>query len=155
MHSVTLVAVTLSLCFNSHETSVKKAALVKGTAMSDMASEKEVLTIKLNIAEGWQLFANPVGNKWLSDYRTSVTVFRDGKAVSAMVEYPRGLLYRDGSDEYYYYETSIVIRATVNRADPKAALSVEVVYHAMTPSTRILNRATRLMLSVEPVALKK
>jgi DsbC/DsbD-like thiol-disulfide interchange protein len=90
---------------------------VKITVKADQPADgKQVVTLSLEIAKGWHLYANPVGNPDLTSSQTTVTFTSGGKAVPAKVQYPEGKLKKEPAiGDYKIYEGTISIKATIDR----------------------------------------
>lgn len=84
-------------------------------AVGEESEGKRKVVVTLRVAEGWHVYANPVGNDNLLDSQTVVTLFVDGKAAKADVTYPKGKEHRDAAgDRYNVYEGKVVATAAVN-----------------------------------------
>jgi uncharacterized protein len=78
------------------------------------ASTSRDFTLTLTIAEGWHIYANPVGNETLKESETAVTLVLDGKPVEAKVVYPKGNEITDSAGaKYAVYEGTIKITGAV------------------------------------------
>ena len=86
---------------------------VKATATATkIANGKQTLTITLEIAKDWYIYANPVNYDQYENNRTRVTVKADGK-VTADVNYPKGT---KKDEKYYTYQGKVVIVCEVTRS---------------------------------------
>ena len=73
-------------------------------AKIDVSNEddgKRKVVVALTIADGWHIYANPVGNDKLVESQTEMTVFVDGTAVKTDVTYQKGKEYTDAAGEKY------------------------------------------------------
>jgi hypothetical protein len=103
---------TLARAVNS-DAMVKVAA----TATKPDADGNQVVTINLDVAKPWHLYANPVGNEGLEDSQVVVTVSAKEKPEVVKVEYPEGQLVKDPvAGDYRIYEGKVTIKAQVRRA---------------------------------------
>jgi hypothetical protein len=67
-------------------------------------------TLTITVADGWHIYANPVGNEMLKESETEVTMLLDGKPVKAKVVYPKGKEITDSTGaKYAVYEGTIKI----------------------------------------------
>jgi hypothetical protein len=90
---------------------------VTATATKPDAGGNQVLTLNLDIAKPWHLYANPAGNEDLADSQTVVTVSAKEKPEAVKVEYPEGKLVKDPVvGDYRIYEGQVTIKAQVRRA---------------------------------------
>jgi thiol:disulfide interchange protein len=98
---------------------VKSDDMVKVTATSTKpdADGKQVITLNLDIAKSYHLYANPVGNTDLEDSQVVVTVSGKEKPEAVKIDYPEGKLEKDPSiGDYKVYEDKVAIKANVRRA---------------------------------------
>ena len=111
---------------------------VKITVKSAKASDgKQMVTLTLDVAKGWHLYANPVGNADLVSSQTAVTFTSGGKPVAAKVVYPEGTLVKDPVvGNYRVYEGTVTITATIDRA--AGPLEGIVAIQTCTESTCLL-----------------
>jgi DsbC/DsbD-like thiol-disulfide interchange protein len=80
------------------------------------ADGKQVVTVTLEVAKGWHVYANPVGNPDLVSSQTAVTFNSGGKPVPAKVVYPEGALVKDKVvGDYKVYEGTVTLKATIDR----------------------------------------
>ena len=94
-------------------------SVVKATANATApdADGRQTVTVTLQIDKPWHLYANPVGNKDLTDNQTTVTVGARAKPEEVKVEYPAGTVARDKTlGAYKVYEDKATIKAHVRRA---------------------------------------
>jgi hypothetical protein len=90
---------------------------VKITVKADKPADgKQVVTLTLEIARGWHLYANPVLLPDLAEVQTAVTFAAGGKPLAAKIEYPVGrLIKNEVVGDYRIYEGVVTIKATVDR----------------------------------------
>jgi DsbC/DsbD-like thiol-disulfide interchange protein len=86
------------------------------TATKLGADGKQTVTITLDVAKGWHLYANPVNhnNEFLDGNQTVVKIASKEK-VNFKVMYPAGKTKIDKKEKYDVYEGSVKIEATVMR----------------------------------------
>jgi len=107
---------------------------VKITAKVD----KDVVTLTVEVAKGWHLYANPVGNPDLASSQTVVTFMDGGKAVAAKVVYPEGKVTKDPVvGDYRIYEGTITIKATLPSV-PAGPLEATVAVQTCTETMCLL-----------------
>jgi hypothetical protein len=96
----------------------KSDSKVKATATATKvgADGKQTVTITLDIAKGWHLYANPINstNEFLEPNQTVVKVAAKEK-VKFDVKYPAGKTVRDKTDKYDVYTGVVKIQADVVR----------------------------------------
>jgi len=98
----------------------KSDSKVKATAKASKigADGKQTVTITLEIAKGWHIYANPVGAEDFDGNKTSVSISAKEK-VAASAKYPEGKLKIEklGKDEFKLriYEDKVTIQAMVTR----------------------------------------
>ena len=87
------------------------------TASKLGADGKQTVTITLDVAKGWHLYANPVNhnNEFLDGNQTTVKIASKEK-VNFKVMYPVGKTKIDKKEKYDVYEGTVKIEATVMRA---------------------------------------
>ena len=86
---------------------VVTAKLEQGRLNADTTRD---FTLTLTIADGWHIYANPVGNETLKESETVVTFVLDGKPVEAKVVYPKGKEITDSTGtKYAVYEGTVKI----------------------------------------------
>jgi uncharacterized protein YyaL (SSP411 family) len=89
---------------------VVKAEIVIG--IEPDGKRKVVVTLK--IADGWHIYANPVGNEKLLESQTEMTVYVDGGAQKVDVIYQKGKEHKDSAGEKYnIYEDAAGMAAIV------------------------------------------
>ncbi len=98
---------------------VNSDAMVKvnASATKPDADGNQVLTLNLDVAKPWHLYANPVGNDDLADSQVVVTVKAKEKPESVKIEYPEGQVVKDPTvGDYRIWEGKVTIKAQVRRA---------------------------------------
>jgi hypothetical protein len=76
---------------------------------------KQVVTLTMEIAKGWHLYANPVGNPDLATSQTVVRFTSGGKPVAAKIEYPEGKVEKDATvGDYKIWEGTVTIKAVLD-----------------------------------------
>src|SRR5712692_9215798 len=100
-------------------------SVVKATATADKpgADGKQVITITLNIDDGWHIYANPAQHE--NVYPTKVAV-GGKKAEEVQVDYPKGKLVKDDGDQYMAYQGEVAVKTTVSRTKDDSPLKVKV-----------------------------
>jgi hypothetical protein len=82
--------------------------------VSEPAEGKRTVTLTLAVAEGWHIYANPVGSEDLLDSQTRLTVLVDGKQAKTEVVYPKGKSITDAAGaKYSVYEGTTTLTATI------------------------------------------
>lgn len=76
---------------------VVKAEITEGLE----ANGKRKVVVRLTIADGWHIYANPVGNDLLIESQTEISVYVEGKLVKTDVGYQKGKEYTDTAGEKY------------------------------------------------------
>ena len=80
----------------------ESADVVKAEITEGIGNDrKRKVAVKLTIADGWHIYANPAGHEMLIDSQTELSVFVDGKPVKADVTYQKGKEYTDTVGEKY------------------------------------------------------
>ncbi|MFO0823865.1 MAG: hypothetical protein U0792_12260 [Gemmataceae bacterium] len=69
--------------------------------VGEPADGKRTVKVTLAVAEGWHIYANPVGGDDLLDSQTQLTVFVDGKEAMTEVVYPKGKSITDAAGAKY------------------------------------------------------
>jgi hypothetical protein len=110
---------TMALCFHEYVSAGLSAAnpggkveaprnpkesadVVKAEITEGIKDEgKRKVVVKLTIADGWHIYANPVGNDMLIESQTEISVFVEGKLVKTDVGYQKGKEYTDTAGEKY------------------------------------------------------
>ncbi len=104
----------------------------KATATKPDDAGKQTVTITLEIAKGWHIYANPVGHDLLEPGQTKVKIAK----VKYDVKYPAGKVVVDGKEKYSIYEYKVVIQAAVTRTVGDASpLEISVAVQACTDKT--------------------
>ena len=84
-----------------------KATVLKSKEENSKKKEAEVseIDIRLVIKKPWHLYAHEVGLSSLEEGRTRLIIKKNGKEISAKIDYPEGKLYKNQiGDEYRIYE---------------------------------------------------
>ena len=96
----------------------KSDSKVKATATATKAGSdgKQTVTITLDVAKGWHLYANPVNhnNEFLDGNQTTVRIAAKEK-IKLAVKYPAGKTITDKKEKYDIYEGVVKIQADVVR----------------------------------------
>lgn len=102
---------------------------VSAKATKPDASGKQVITVTMDINEGWYIYANPVKNKEMLNQQTILNI--EGIAPEKVeVRYPSG---KEKSSElgiHNIYQGKVAIQAAVQRSSDDAALEVGVTFMA-------------------------
>ncbi len=109
----------------------KDESAVKLTATAGPIDEagKQIITIKIKVADDWHAYANDVQNVDQQPNKTAISIAGTKKVEVLSLDYPKGLRHIDGKESYYIYEGSVDIVATVKRAaNDSSALEVTVDY---------------------------
>ena len=77
---------------------------------------RQIITIKMNIKQGWHAYANPVKNETFEPNRTEVKITGAKKLEQVAIAYPPGQKLVDGQEVFQVYEGVVDITATVKRA---------------------------------------
>ncbi len=94
----------------------ESADVVKATAKIAASTDAaKSFTVTLTIAEGWHVYAQPVGNDTLADAQTDVRVLIDGKTLEGVkLEYPKGTEVKDADGtRYFVYQGTATITGTL------------------------------------------
>jgi DsbC/DsbD-like thiol-disulfide interchange protein len=104
---------------------------------------KQTVTLTLDIDNGWHTYANPVGNKEMTQDQTTVTLNTKGKVD---VKYPEGTVVKDKIfGEYKVYEGKVKITATVQRPnDETGPLEVTVKFTSCTDKMCLLPATVKI-----------
>ncbi len=98
---------------------------VTATAGKPDESGKQTITVKISIAKGWHIYANPVDNEEVDKAATEVTITAAGKPVAAKVSYPAGKELTDKSiGKFKAYEESVTIPAEIAALDSPFEIQV-------------------------------
>jgi DsbC/DsbD-like thiol-disulfide interchange protein len=124
----------------------KSDAVVKAsaTATEPGADGKQVLTLTLQIEDGWHLYANPTPPDF-PGIPTTVTIDKV-RPQDLKVEYPPGKLVKDAVvGDHQVYEGKVTIKAVVQRARGEAGpLDVNVRVQACTDKQCLLPGTIKL-----------
>jgi uncharacterized protein YyaL (SSP411 family) len=90
---------------------------------------KQQLVVTLKVADGWHVYANPVGDERLLESQTVMTVFVNSEAKQVEVTYPKGKEYQDvAGDKYNVYEGTVALSTTLEAPrDAKFEARVKVI----------------------------
>jgi hypothetical protein len=92
----------------------ESADVVKGEIATTEEGGKRRVVVTLSVADGWHVYANPVGTESLAESQTVVGLSVDGKVAKADVSYPKGQPYTDAAGEKYnIYADTVRITGTV------------------------------------------
>ena len=98
---------------------------------SALINEGRAIRVKLIIADGLHLYANPPGNDELINAATRIEIYQDGKKLDIKLDYPMGIeiIPKDVKEaRYRVYRGTVVLTAPI---DPKAEkLQVRLRYQA-------------------------
>jgi DsbC/DsbD-like thiol-disulfide interchange protein len=110
------------------------------------ADGKQTVTIDLDIANGWHVYANPPGQEDLASVQTSVALSSTKPLRSVKVDYPRGTTVNDPIvGKYLVYEGRQTIKANIARAArDKGALELTLKFQACNEKTCLLPATKRL-----------
>jgi hypothetical protein len=98
---------------------------VKATAEKGKEGER-VVKLQLTIADGWYIYANPVGNEDLATNATTVKI-KGVKDSDVKVTYPKAKVKEDKVvGNYNYYTGDVDIQATVRGASGPLEFEVQV-----------------------------
>ena len=106
---------------------------VKASAEASKIDAKgtQTVTITLDIAKGWHLYANPVNHEFLEGGQTTVKIAAKEKPSSVKIKYPAGKTIVDKKEKYDIYEGVVKIEATVKRAaNDTSPLEISVAVQA-------------------------
>jgi DsbC/DsbD-like thiol-disulfide interchange protein len=106
-----VLAFALSASAQSNDSSKVVKVSIQPEASS--TTEQKSFTITLEIAKGWHVYANPVGNPDLASVQTNISVKSEGTTLPAKVTYPAGMLVQDAIvGNYSTYEGTVKIKVT-------------------------------------------
>src|SRR5207237_5234257 len=80
------------------------------------ADGNQQITLRLIIAKGWYIYANPLDNADFKGNETTVTVSSPNKPLAAKTNYPKGKPHTSGDFNYKIYEGEVTLTTTVRRA---------------------------------------
>lgn len=106
---------------------------VKATikAKEPKADGTQELTVTLDIAHPFHIYANPVGLEDLESVQTKVLVSGTSKKTSFKVDYPKGKLIRDPLvGNHSVYEGKVEIPVKVTRGEKAEEITVQVKFQA-------------------------
>jgi uncharacterized protein len=120
----------------------KSDAMVKVSAKAGKAAADgtQEVTVTLDVADGWHIYANPPGLEDLAAVQTTVTVTGTPKPESVKVTYPEAKVIDDKVlGKYRVYEGKVVVKAAVKRAKGDTGpLEVSVKLQACNDRTCLL-----------------
>jgi DsbC/DsbD-like thiol-disulfide interchange protein len=122
---IAIFAATLATASDYGESNVKLTA----SAAKIDKDGRQIITIKMNIKQGWHAYANPVKNETFEPNRTEVKLTGAKKLEEVSIAYPPGQKLVDGPEVFQVYEGVVEITATVKRtAGDAGPLAVTVKY---------------------------
>jgi DsbC/DsbD-like thiol-disulfide interchange protein len=123
---------------------------VKTTATATKIDDagKQTVTITLNVAKGWHLYANPVNhNKEFLDGNKTIVKIGAKSKVKFTVRYPEGKTISKDGDKYDVYVGTVKIEADVVRAKGDTApLEVAVTLSACDDNVCLKESTVKLMV---------
>jgi DsbC/DsbD-like thiol-disulfide interchange protein len=134
-----LAGVVLAWHAEAGAESRKSDGKVKATASATKIDDKgkQTVTITLDIAKGWHLYANPVNhnNGTLNPAATKLTIAAKVKPAKVEVKYPAGKTHVDKGDTYDIFEGTVKLQAIVTRAaDDTSPLEITIAVQACDTS---------------------
>jgi DsbC/DsbD-like thiol-disulfide interchange protein len=146
----TLFAALLGTVGLSHlnAAAIKSDSEVKVSARATQtdAAGKQVVTVTMDINEGWYIYANPVKNEELADVQTVVNI-QGVKPEQIAVRYPAGKeTQSDGASKFNIYEGKVAIQTAVLRTAADAG-PLEV-------SVRFMSCNKKSKVCLQPVTVK-
>ena len=95
-----------------------KKVKVRASASKPDPRGNQIISVTLKILPGWHLYANPVehNNETYNPNKTTLSLSSKVKLEALKIEYPPGILKKDGKEEYKIYEGEVTIRAAIRRA---------------------------------------
>ena len=145
--SAPFLAVACLLVCVSESPAAPPPSHVKATATADKDAPpgKRIITLTLDIDNGWIVFANPVGPPDLRFARTLVTVKSKPGIKDVRVSYPRGRLVKDALlGDYRIYEGRVTIRITADVKDPTKPIELLLKCHPFSEAMGALPQRIRL-----------
>ena len=128
----------------------KSADNVKFTVKADKPADgKQVVTIIMQIADGWHIYANPVQNAMFVGAQTTITFTAGGKDVPAKIDYPVGKVENEPppTGNYNIYDGTVSVKATLDRTG--IAAPVEAVVLVVSCTNRICLPSSTVKLKVD------
>jgi hypothetical protein len=129
MHSLGMMAVVAAaLLFAGPARAQKNSAEnVKIKATEEKGKDgSRIVKLNLSVADGWYIYANPVGNEDLAPNATTVTV-KGAKPADLKVTFPKAKVKEDKTvGNYNYYTGDVTIEATVRNATGPLEFNVQV-----------------------------
>jgi Disulphide bond corrector protein DsbC len=115
MVAISIFAAFTSFVCGQPQTSTSKVKIT-GEASKVDSEGKQTVTLHLDIAKGWHLYANPIDNADFKDAQTVVKVKAGSPLKSARIEYPPGMLVKDKVlGDYKVFEGMVDIKAHLVR----------------------------------------
>ena len=149
MQSITRSFVALLACVISFGSGTAVQAAPKTSEDNvkiTVKADKQVVMLTLEVAKGWHLYANPVGNPDLLSSQTVVTFTDGGKPVEAKIKYPEGKLTMDKViGDFKIYEGTITITATLP-SPPSGQLEAVVAVSTCNETTCLLPAKVKLKI---------
>jgi DsbC/DsbD-like thiol-disulfide interchange protein len=103
----------------------------KVAASQPDATGKQMVTIQLEVENGWHIYANPVDNELLVEEVTTVKVKTKSGAPRLQVIYPRPVVMKSPlGDTMKVYEGTVQIQTVVQRANLSEPLEYTVIVYA-------------------------
>ncbi len=143
-----LTSALFTLTLASQAGGPKSADQVKASATATKidGSGKQTVTISLDIAKGWHLYANPVNHEFLEGAQTRVKVTAKEK-VTASVKYPAGKTHVDKKEKYDIYEGKVTIQVGVTRTAGDVS-PLEVVIDVSACDDKVCLMPSKIKLQV-------
>jgi len=128
----------------------KSDSKVKATASAKKpgADGKLLITIKLEIEQGWSIYANPINasTELLAGKETRVA-FQAKDKVMGVARYPKGKQRTDEKVKFDVYESSVAIQADVQRTlGDTSPLEISIHVNALRKGERLLPGVIKLKL---------
>jgi uncharacterized protein len=140
-------AVPSALVLGQAKTSESKAKITAEATKPDTEG-KQTVTLNVDIAKGWHLYANPIDNKDLADSQTVVKVKAGAALKNVKIDYPPGIVLKDKVvGDYKVYENKVIIKAHIVRAPGDVTpLEVSVDIQACDENNCLLPATVKLMV---------
>jgi DsbC/DsbD-like thiol-disulfide interchange protein len=112
-----LAGIFLLTLGSSEAGSRKSDSKIKVTAEPGKAdaSGKQTVRLTIAVAEGWHIYANPVGNEALASNATTVTAQAGKKMIEVKADYPAGKKAVLFGEKMSVYEGTVVIPVHLTR----------------------------------------
>jgi uncharacterized protein YyaL (SSP411 family) len=126
----------------------QKDEQVKVTARLSAEMGKETVTVTLEIAKGWHLYANPAGNDMLIP--TSIQVNAKAKLDDLKIAYPKGTEIKDPAvdQKVFVYEGKVELKASFHRTEA-GPLEVVVKYQACDDKRCLAPKTVKLQVGAK------